>query len=150
MARYFLDSSALVKRYRPESGTAKIDSLFAEARHRLLISRLALVETQSAFTRLVREQILSQDEFAQLLRQVDDDVASGVVQIVGLSNRTLEDAAAILTTVGLKIPLRTLDAIHAASAQKLHQRSKLAAFVAADKRLLSSAEACGLPVLDVS
>jgi hypothetical protein len=43
--------------------------------------------------------------------------------------------------------MRALDAIHLASAQALHDRRKLAAFVAADKKLLTAATACGLNIL---
>ena len=65
------------------------------------------------------------------------------------SSRRLEVAASLLGTLGLKHNVRTLDAIHLTTAQALHDRSRLTAFVAADKKLLTVAAACGLTVLDV-
>jgi hypothetical protein len=48
MLRYFLDTSALVKRYRNEQGTDRVDVLFAEPGAILIVSRLGLVEAVSA------------------------------------------------------------------------------------------------------
>jgi hypothetical protein len=44
MARYFLDSGALVKRYHQESGSAEGEVLFNGPGHHFFVSRLALVE----------------------------------------------------------------------------------------------------------
>jgi predicted nucleic acid-binding protein len=81
---------------------------------------------------------------------VSRDVAEGNIHILAVSAVTFAAASAIVRSIGLEQPLRSLDALHAATAQKIYQRLKLAAFVAADKRLLLSAEACGLPIFDVS
>lgn len=52
MAAYFLDSSALVKRYAAESGTAWVTGLLApSAGHRLYVTRITGVETVAAITR---------------------------------------------------------------------------------------------------
>lgn len=149
MARYFLDSCALVKHFHQESGSDKVEALFATAGSRFLISRLALVELHSAFARLVREGLVTQNRLATLIRRLDGDVAAGVLTVGGVSSGRLADAAKLLVTEGLKANMRTLDAIHLATAQAMHARSRLAAFVAADKKLLSAAVACGLTVLDV-
>lgn len=50
MAAYFFDSSALVKRYHPEVGTADVNRLFHEENARHFIARLAVVEVQIAST----------------------------------------------------------------------------------------------------
>jgi predicted nucleic acid-binding protein len=44
MAVYFFDSSALVKHYHPEVGTAGVNRLFSEQHSRHFIARLAVVE----------------------------------------------------------------------------------------------------------
>jgi uncharacterized protein len=149
MVRYFFDSSALVKQYHAEGGSSVVNSLFEESGNRLLISRLALVEVHSALARLVREEVLSEKEFAHLSSLLREDVASGKLRIIALSIRTLEEASQILSSFGLKNPLRTLDAIHLATASLLHKRTPFAAFAAADKQLLATAAVWGLPVLDV-
>ena len=57
MPRYFLDSSALIKRYHQESGTAQVAGLFNGSGNRFFISRLALVEIHSCFARLVKLRV---------------------------------------------------------------------------------------------
>jgi uncharacterized protein len=150
MARYFLDSSALVKRYHMESGSSAVAALVAEPGNQFFISRLALVELHSCFARLVREALLTNADFQSLTAVLEKDVAAGVVAVTAISSQRLAAASAVISTFGLTNAVRTLDAIHLASAQALHGRSRLAAFVAADKRLLTVASACGLPTLDVS
>jgi hypothetical protein len=149
MARYFLDSSALVKRYHQESGSAEVDELFAVPDDRIIISRLALVELHSSFARLVRETVITESDFHKLVSRLDADVASGVLTVAAVSSPRLEAASAILRTLGLSSPLRALDAIHLATAQAVHGRSQIAAFVAADKKLLAGTAASGFTVLDV-
>jgi uncharacterized protein len=150
MARYFLDSSALVKRYHAETGSVQVGDLFNGPGNRLFISRLALVEVQCSFARLVRERVLTESDFAKLILRLDDDVASGAFMVAAVSSRRLEGACSILGKHGLANTVRTLDAIHLATAQALHGRGRIAAFVAADKKLLAvAAAACGLTILDV-
>jgi predicted nucleic acid-binding protein len=150
MARYYLDSSALVKRYHVESGSADVDSLFQTAGNRFFVSRLALVEVHSSFARLVREGVLAKSDFDMLTARLEEDVAAGILTVAAVSSPRLEFAAAVLDTHGLANPLRTLDAIHLATAHALHGRSRIMALVGADKKLLAVAPKCGLPVLDVS
>jgi predicted nucleic acid-binding protein len=125
-------------------------ALFEEPANRIISSRLAVLEIDSAFARLVREGVTTKADFEELTATLGKDIGEGRIQILAVSAVTFATASTIIRSIGLEQSLRSLDALHAATAQKVHQRSKLAAFVVADKRLLSSAEACGLPVLDVS
>jgi predicted nucleic acid-binding protein len=78
-------------------------------------------------------------------------VAVGLLKVAAVSSHRLAEASIILGTHGLKNTIRSLDAIHLATAQALHKRSPIAAFIAADKRLLSVAStACSLTVVEVS
>lgn len=45
MKVYFLDTSALVKRYHRERGSEVIDALFAEQDRRIIISDLSIIES---------------------------------------------------------------------------------------------------------
>lgn len=149
MARYFLDSSALVKRYHVEPGSERLAELFAASDNRFFIARLALVELHSTFARLVRDGTYPISEMHLALGRLSADVASGLLSVVAVSSQRFEAAANILQTIGLTHNIRTLDALHLATAQSLNARSRLSSFVAADKRLLSSAAACGLEVEDI-
>ncbi len=150
MPRYFLDSSALVKRYHQESGTPLVEGLFNQPNNQLLITRLAITEVHSCFARLVRDGVLTQPDFQALIARLTADVASGALVVAAVSGPRLNDASTLLGSHGLTNPLRTLDAIHLATALAIHSRRRLAAFVVADKRLLASASICGLLTLDVS
>jgi predicted nucleic acid-binding protein len=86
MARYFFDSSALVKRYHRESGSAQVESLLAEPGDRFFISRLALVEVHSTFARLVREKTLNEADFARLTARLREDVASGLFTVAAVNS----------------------------------------------------------------
>jgi predicted nucleic acid-binding protein len=151
MPRYFLDSSALVKRYHLEIGTGDVDALFLVPNGRFFILRLALVEVQSSLARLVREGAIAEIAFAKVTAGLQMDVASGLLNVLAVSTRRLGEAATLLGTHGLTFNIRTLDAIHLATARTLHGRSQLAGFVAADKKLLdAAANACGLAVISVA
>jgi predicted nucleic acid-binding protein len=150
MDRYFLDTSALVKRYHQESGSAEVERLFGKEDRRFFASRLALVEMHSCFARLVREEMLSENGFNRLILRLREDVASGLIVVAATSSQRLDEASNLLKTQGLTTSMRTLDAIHLATAQAIHGRVRIAAFVAADKQLLAVADLCGFTVLDVS
>jgi len=151
MARYFLDSSALVKHYHQESGSAGVDALFDAPDSRLIISKLAIIEAQSSSARLVREGMLMPRDFGSLVSRLEGDVAAGILTVAAVSGRRLDAAAQIFQTHGLAANIRTLDAIHLATAQALHARNRLSGFVAADRKLLIVApQVCGCGVIDVS
>ena len=150
MSRYYIDSSALVKRYHREHRSADVETLFNEPNSRFLVSRLALVEVHSSLARLVREKVLNEPQFMQLTAHIAADVAGGILAVAAIGPRRLDDAAAILSTHGLTTNIRTLDAIHLATAQALNARTRLSALVAADKKMLAAASLCGLTVLDLS
>lgn len=150
MARYFLDSSALVKRYHPEAGSVDVEELFSRGGDRFLISRLALVELHSSFACLVRERVLTAEDLGKLTARLNDDVASGLLTVAAVTGRRLDEASSLLQAHGVAFTIRTLDAIHLATAQALHSRGRIAAFVAADKKLMAvAAAACGFVTMDV-
>ena len=47
MARYFFDTSALVKLYHPELGSQRVAAMFGEPDRRIVISRIGGVELHS-------------------------------------------------------------------------------------------------------
>jgi predicted nucleic acid-binding protein len=50
-ATYYLDTSALVKRYHPERGTAYLDTVFAEPDATFIIASITIAELTSAIVR---------------------------------------------------------------------------------------------------
>lgn len=124
----YLDSSALVKLVVHEAGTDALRAWLVGHRE-VVSSALAVTEVQRAIRRLSRRRSLS-----DRARLVLDGVALLAV------DTTILDAAA-----GLKPPeLRTLDAIHVASALSLGD--DLHAFVTYDDRQAAAARTAGLRV----
>ena len=145
MTVYFLDSSALVKRYVAETGTTWIQALAIPSAHNtLLISRITWVEVLSALARRQREGSLPPASVTQAIQSFhyDLDMQYQVVEV----DRDLAEAAGKL--VG-KHPLRAYDAVQLASALRVQpafarSRSTSLIFLAADDRLLANAQAEGL------
>jgi uncharacterized protein len=78
MATYFLDTSAIIKRYIFESGQAWILSLCNPAQgHDLYISQVALVEVVAAICRRAREKSISIAERDRLITVFRQDSKQG-------------------------------------------------------------------------
>ena len=110
----------------------------------------ARCRTSSARSETNDRWLATSSDFHCLVSRLEADVAAKILIVAAVTSRRLDEAAAIFATHGLTNGVRTLDAIHLATAQALHARNPLAAFVAADKKLLAVAVVCGLNVLDVS
>lgn len=147
MTAYYLDTSALVKRYVEETGSLWLRALLnASPRPSIILAHLVIVEITSALMRRVREGVVSEIEYTQAqnvfradcLSQYDLVTAAG--DVVDQANRLLETH-----------PLRAYDAIHLA-ATVVSNHALLAnglaplIFVSADGRLNQAATAEGLAV----
>ena len=144
---YFLDSSAMVKRYIPEIGTSWIRALaHPEAGNLLAISRITWVEVLSAFSRRQREGTLSPPNFAQNLQLFRYDVENQY-QLIEVSKDLTEMSGQLVTQYPL---LRAYDAVQLASAITWHNsishtESNSLTFLTADNRLLNIAQSAGVP-----
>ncbi len=142
---YFFDSSALVKRYVQEMGSAWVQTVTAyQAANQLIVARITWVEVLSAFARLQREGNLSLADVAAVTQtfQFDFDTQYQVVDF----DQSLAQKAGQLVQ---RHPLRAYDSVQLASALKLQpvfvQFPEVSfTFVTADKRLLTVAQAEGL------
>lgn len=59
---YFLDTSALIKRYHTEKGTSEIDRIFSEDDKAIVISSICITEMVSALNRKKEEKIISKKD----------------------------------------------------------------------------------------
>jgi predicted nucleic acid-binding protein len=138
---YFLDSSALLKRYLSEIGTAWVQSLTAKASGNiLLISRITSVEIFSAIARRQREGSLTSEQ-TQTLRTIFQQHFTDQYEIVEL--------APTLTTLAGELcarqSLRAYDAVQLASALTIlpiiaQSPENFLTFLTADDRLLKAAQ----------
>ncbi|GLZ32924.1 ribonuclease VapC [Lentzea sp. NBRC 105346] len=127
----YLDSAAIVKLIRPEAETADLLDWLNDRLNDVLVS--------SALTEI---------EVPRALRRSDPGRLVGVPTVLAKINKLEIDSAVRATAAAYDDPnLRSLDAIHLASAHSLVlEGKKLIAFVTYDKRLLAAVSAAGLPV----
>ena len=111
MAACFLDSSALTKLYHEEAGAAVLGAATT-----ILISRLSVVEVQSAFAGKFRTSVISAADAAGLRRRFLEDIASGTLRVAGLTSEHYEQAGELIERYGPGHGLRTLDFLQLAVA----------------------------------
>ena len=134
----YFDTSALVKRYVDEPGRRQVQQLLR--RHDCVTSAILPVELRSALRRRVAERMLESSRVSEILKRVAADRAYWTIIEVG--TEVLSGAEALVSVH----PLRTLDAIHVASAQLFAARLSISdlIFVSADQRQTEVASAIGL------
>jgi predicted nucleic acid-binding protein len=148
MAEHFYDTSAAVKHYRTELGTAKVDSLLADTASQHYLSALGVVEIHSVFARLVRESKITPRQFRRLRGRLLADIASGLWRVVQVTPTDFQQAQQLLVRHALTRSCRTLDALQLAVALALHGISPLEDFVSADANLCLVAAAETLTVIN--
>jgi predicted nucleic acid-binding protein len=143
----YFDTSALVKRYVTEVGTAWVRHALARPRRQVIYTALlAQPEVLSALQRKVREGTLTAAEAQSLARRVQRHFARRY-RVVAITPMLITQACTLVQAH----PLRAYDAIHLACAltvQRILQQQALPAplFVAADDALLAAARAEGFVV----
>jgi predicted nucleic acid-binding protein len=136
----YFDTSALIKRYVDEAGRREVLQLLR--RHDGVTSAVLPVELRSALRRRVSEGTLDKERVPEILKRFATDRAFwAFVEVTS-------DVLAPAETLVARHPLRTLDAIHVASAQLFAARitaSELI-FVSADARQTAAATAEGMTI----
>ena len=137
--RLFLDTSACAKRYVAERGSDQVLALSLSA-DALVVSAICLPELVSTLTRLLREKRLTKPAFRALKSRIVADLAD--CETVAVDSGIIARGVLLLEAH----PLRTLDALHVASALS----AEIDRFVSADNRQLAAAKNAGLSVEDVT
>ncbi len=138
----FLDTSALVKFYHEEEGTASISALILECSGVIFISELAKLEIISSICRRFRSKELDEDAYQEAIEAFREDLQR--YKLVPLTYQVLNKAEQVLLDLAPTTGLRTLDALHLATF--LLGSSSESLFVAGDKTLLKAAEAIGAKI----
>ncbi|MCX7855120.1 MAG: type II toxin-antitoxin system VapC family toxin [Anaerolineae bacterium] len=141
---YYLDSSALVKRYLPERGADWVRRVATSAS--IAMAEFSIVEVASALARRVRAGDLDSCLCDDLLEVFLQD-AEGYSVLA--PNRSTVLLAVDLTR---RHPLRAYDALQLATALQLADALRSEGFsltfVSADERLCTAAEQEGLPTVN--
>lgn len=144
MTNYFLDSSALLKRYISEIGSNWVESLMPpQAGNTIILAQITQAEVISAVSRRKRENIISA-RTARAIRLIMDRHFIRRYLVVNLSISIIRLAEDLLENHSL----RAYDSIQLASALELDNRLKQLGlsgliFLSADKRLLAAVTSVG-------
>jgi predicted nucleic acid-binding protein len=140
-----MDSSALVKRYAVETGTAWVNDLCALTNaHTILIANVTIVEVVAPLSSKRRSQEITSEVYSQVMQDFIRD-AAGQYNVLGVNQG--------IVTLGVELTsrqkLRGYDAVQLAVALTLHrtflnQQLSPLIFVAADRDLLTAANNEGL------
>jgi predicted nucleic acid-binding protein len=145
VAAYYLDSSALVKRYAREAGTAWMIGLFrGAAGHRLYVGRITGVEVAAALTRKRRGGHLTNSEAARALARLRRDLG-GRLRIVEITPTLLTDAIDLAEKHGLRgYDAVQLAAMLEANGERMQLKLAPLTLIAADSELLAAGVVEGL------
>lgn len=131
----FFDSSAFAKRFIEETGSDEIEKICFDSES-IAVSSICFPEIISALNRRLRENSISKKDYLLIKERLIEEFEH--IEIINVVPEVIAKSITLLE----KNSLRTLDAIHVASA--LMWKPDL--FVSADKRQVVSAKKTGLKV----
>ena len=138
MSLYYFDASALVKLYVAEAHGERVRQTAARA-DQIACSLIAYIETRAAFARRHRVKELSVAEFERAKRDFDRDWQ--VFSALSIDTELARQAADFAE----RFALRSYDAIHLASADRLRRETgNEMSFACFDKALNGAAESIGM------
>src|SRR5437870_4971740 len=141
MPQHFLDSSALLKRYRQETGSQWMLQL-TQTSDRIVISRLAQLEVTAAIVRRARQAGNTPQQVAAALASLNREIAE-MFEVIELAGPVIPQATALTKTHAL----RAADAIQLSCAMLARPEPSADYYrVSADDELNTAAAAEGLGV----
>ncbi len=149
MAICYFDSSAVVKRYAQETGTAWVISILDPAAgNTIYLARISAVEVISAFARRQRGNTLSAPDAAKAIADFRTDLANQY-RLIELTPALISHAMTLAETHAL----RGYDAVQLAAALEVHTRVASLnlpslTLISADTALNAAAQTEGLVVDD--
>lgn len=150
MPTFYLDTSALLKRYKTEAGTPVIERLFdllERPKNRAAISFLTILEVIAAARRALKGGLIGEEEAADLIRGFLADVDRYFV-LRGIDVKLFIRAMEVTLVHGV----RTADALQLATAldiqEVLQSANELLVFLVDDEELYEAAQKEGLEVIN--
>jgi predicted nucleic acid-binding protein len=146
---YFLDSSALVKRYVQEDGTAWVRRVTRRtAGNRIFLARITPVEVTAAVARRRKGRTLASQKASSILHRFRQHLA-GRYTLIDLTPALFDEAMRLAN----RHALRAYDAVQLAAALKIRRERQDAGFapvtlISADQALNDAATAEGMAVDD--
>jgi predicted nucleic acid-binding protein len=136
----YLDTSALLKRYVSEPNSDVFDDYLAGLLP-AAISRLTLVEIRSGLARKRREGAIAAHHEQAAMAEVRLDIQDGLLNVLPAADQHFVDAGHLIDRLA-DLPLRTLDALHLATARSIGADE----LATADQIMARAAAALGMRV----
>jgi predicted nucleic acid-binding protein len=143
---FYLDASALAKRYVPETGSAQLDQILdTVVANRIYVLNIGPGEVLSVLVRKRNAGILSKADFAQALASFDAEMLRGAaIKKASVTSRLVTASFPLIVAHSIN----STDALTLRSALALARRLRIAGndlvLVASDQRLLGAATVEGL------
>ena len=143
-ATFYLDSSALVKRYAIEPSTEWVQTLCSQPNHVIAIALIGLVEVAAAAASKLRGKVIDQATGDVIMTNLKADAATQY-SLLDVNQHVVDEAIELTS----QHRLRGYDAVHLACALRLNRalidyQLPPLTLVAADNDLLKAAQAEGL------
>ena len=146
MPLFYLDTFALLKRYKTEKGTDVIDALFSGRKEDevFVTSHFTAVEVESVAARSLKGRLLNKRAHGALLRLFAEDLEKEIISLP-VSTTLLREAAEIAR----RRSTRAGDALHLATAIRVKDAApSKSIFVTSDAELVNASVAEGFTVLN--
>ncbi|HEX7379582.1 MAG TPA: type II toxin-antitoxin system VapC family toxin [Pirellulales bacterium] len=146
MVSFFLDGSALAKRFVPETGSALVDFVFESVpEHRVYLLNVGAAEVVSVLVRKKNAGNLSVADFSQAIIDLENEVIqSAAKRILSFDNEIVSDALAHIIAHSVNATDAIVVRVAIDVAQHLRNQGDDLVLVASDQRLLRAAQAEGL------
>ena len=138
---YYLDSSALIKRYVKELGSEKVEEIFSTTPF-CFTSVLTYAEIYATFYRLFRDSVISKETLESLAYEFEMDWKKWTLVELRQEIRSL------IPTILKNVSLKGADSVHLATSLFLKEQGLSFVFLCSDKRLCNGARDFQLKVLD--
>lgn len=140
----YVDTSALIKRYLPESASERWERFVTERDDALVISPLTLTEIESTLQRRLRQRDIDATFLASTRDLIGRDLEASLWTVLPFDPNVIPHATRLARELG--VPLATLDAVHLACAQACDCQS----VATGDRQFARAVERCGLVAHDFS
>ena len=118
----YVDTSALLKRYVPETNSVAFDAWFVECAP-ALVSSLSLLELRCGLARKRRDLKITAEREIAAMGMVQADINEGALIVHACSDAFFVGAQQLINTICIEISLRSLDALHLTIARSLKATS---------------------------
>ena len=143
MHYFYFDTSAIAKRYSPETGSKKIDDIIGDKSNIIVIGNIAITELYSAISKKYRIGEISRQDFLSAIYRFEDDISKNIYRFLEVDNEVITAAEILILKYS---ELRTYDSIHLALALQLTKLKPI--IVTSDTVLLKTCISEGLKVIN--